>query len=154
MAKDLALGMTSRAVAGRDLSCLWLLHLQQRRWQKVCIIDFEPDPVPDGYLEYVGSDLTLRSQVLRTNARQVGGLKPYISEMSEQYDRLELPIEAIHGTEDTIVPLSIHAQPLSERLTNVNLTVLDGVGHMPHHADQGAASAAIKRASNRAGLRD
>ena len=115
---------------------------------------FEPDPVPDGYLEYVGSDLTLRSQVLRTNARQVGGLRPYISEMSEQYDRLELPIEAIHGTEDTIVPLAIHAQPLSERLRNVNLTVLDGVGHMPHHADPGAAIAAINRASHRAGLRD
>jgi pimeloyl-ACP methyl ester carboxylesterase len=115
---------------------------------------FEPDPIPDEYLDYVGSDLTLRSKVLRTNARQVGGLRPYMVELSQQYERLELPIEALHGSADTIVPLSIHSQPLSERLTNVNLTVLGGVGHMPHHANQSATIIAIKRATYRAGLRD
>ena len=114
---------------------------------------FEPDPVPDTYLDYVGSDLTLRSRVLRTNARQVGGLRPHVVEMSNQYETLDLPIEAVHGSEDTIVPLSIHSAPLSLRLTNVNLTVLDGVGHMPHHADQNAAIVAINRTADRAGLR-
>jgi len=33
------------------------------------------------------------------------------------------------------------------------LTVLDGVGHMPHHARPEDSAAAVLRAANRAGLR-
>ena len=114
---------------------------------------FAPNPVPDGYLDYIGTDLTLRSDVLKVNARQVSNLKPHIIEMSAKYDTLELPIELIHGDADTIVPMEIHSVPLSQRLPNAHLKVLKGVGHMPHHTDPGAAVAAVDRAMERAGLR-
>ena len=114
---------------------------------------FEPDPVPGGYLDHVGVDLTLRSPVLRINARQVNGLKPHVTAMQARYPGLTLPVEILHGDRDTIVPLAIHSGPLAEALPNARLTVLRGVGHMPHHARPDETVAAIRRAAARAGLR-
>jgi len=114
---------------------------------------FAPDPVPVGYAEYVGAGLTLRPASLGTNARQVNGLRPFIVEMSQAYARLAMPVEIVHGTADTIVPADIHAIPLSTLLPDAALTLLPGIGHMPHHADPDAVLAAIDRAAARARLR-
>ncbi|MEX0339755.1 MAG: alpha/beta fold hydrolase [Arenibacterium sp.] len=114
---------------------------------------FEPQAVPDGYFDHVGAPLSLRRNAIRANARQVNGLLPHVTEIAEHYPDLTLPIEAVHGDLDTIVPMTVHSVPLSERVDSANLTVLNGVGHMPHHADQGAVIAAIDRAAERAGLR-
>ena len=114
---------------------------------------FTPDPVPPGYADYVGAGLTLRPGSLGTNARQVNGLRPHIVEMSQAYARLALPVEILHGTADTIVPADVHAIPLSTVLPDAVLTLLPGIGHMPHHADPAATVAAIDRAALRARLR-
>lgn len=107
---------------------------------------FAPDPVPPGYAEYIGAGLTLRVESMRANARQVSGLKPFVAAMAEGYARLEVPVEIVHGTADTIVPAPVHAEPMARLLPRVRLTLLDGVGHMPHHAAPDATVAAIRRA--------
>jgi pimeloyl-ACP methyl ester carboxylesterase len=114
---------------------------------------FAPDPVPPGYADYVGAGLTLRRETLSMNARQVNGLRPYVVLMSENYPKLDIPVEIVHGTDDTIVPADIHATPMSKLLPDAALTLLPGIGHMPHHADPAATVAAIDRAATRAGLR-
>lgn len=114
---------------------------------------FEPVSAPEGYDAYVGVGLTLRRSAQRANSRQVLSLRPHIVEMSQTYPDLTLPIEVIHGDADTIVPLSVHSQPLADRVSSANLVVLEGVGHMPQHQDKAAVIAAIDRAAARAGLR-
>jgi pimeloyl-ACP methyl ester carboxylesterase len=114
---------------------------------------FEPQAAPEGYAEHVAPLLSLRRSSLRANARQVNGLRPHIVEMSEDYPALSLPIEIVHGDADEIVPLSIHSEPLAERVQSARLTVLEGVGHMPHHVAEDDVVAAIDRAAERAGLR-
>ena len=114
---------------------------------------FAPQSAPDGYIEHVGTGLTLRRSALRANARQVNNLRPHVVEMAPEYPSLTMPIEIVHGDADTIVPMEIHSIPLSERVNSANLTVLEGVGHMPHHSDETAVIAAIDRAAERAGLR-
>jgi pimeloyl-ACP methyl ester carboxylesterase len=114
---------------------------------------FAPQPVPEGYADYIGVDLTLRPDTIRANARQVNGLKPHIVAMSRRYGEIDVPLEIVHGDQDTIVPLAIHSKPLARQIRGANLTVLEGVGHMPHHAQPGAVVAAIDRAASRAGLR-
>jgi pimeloyl-ACP methyl ester carboxylesterase len=39
-----------------------------------------------------------------------------------------------------------------ERIAGARLTLLEGVGHMPHHSDPDAAIAAIDRVAARAGM--
>lgn len=114
---------------------------------------FAPQAVPDGYVDHVGVGLTLRRKSQRANARQVNALRPYLVEMAQDYPDLSLPIEIVHGDADTIVPLDIHSIPLADRVQSANLTVLEGIGHMPHHVAQDAVIAAIDRAAARSGLR-
>jgi len=108
---------------------------------------FAPDPVPPGYEAHIGGLLTLRRASLRANARQVNGLKPHVIRMQGRYGTLGLPIEWVHGEADTIVPAAVHAIPFSARVPHAQLTLLPGVGHMPHHAEPEAVIAAIDRAA-------
>ena len=114
---------------------------------------FEPDPAPEGYADLSGARLILDHRRYGVNARQVNGLRPHVVEQSARYDRLDVPLEIVHGTEDTIVPPDIHAHPLSEIAPTANLVMLEGTGHMPHHVTPEAVEAAIDRAAQRAGLR-
>ncbi|HOZ33849.1 MAG TPA: alpha/beta hydrolase [Tabrizicola sp.] len=110
---------------------------------------FAPDPVPPGYEAHLGSALTLRRATLATNTAQVNALRAELVTMEPRYPTLTLPVELIHGTADTIVPLHIHSDPLSQRLPDATLTVIDGAGHMPHHAHAEQVIAAIDRAALR-----
>lgn len=114
---------------------------------------FAPDPVPEGYLAHLGFDLTLNQDQLALNARQVNSLLGYMEAMVAGYPALEMPIEALHGTEDETVYMAIHARRLAEELDNAVLTPMPGVGHMPHHAQPETVVAAIRRTAERAGLR-
>lgn len=114
---------------------------------------FEPQTAPQGYVDYVGPDLTLRRHSMRANARQVNWLRPHVVAMSDNYDAIRIPVEVVHGDADTIVPLDIHSARLPGQITGANLTVLAGVGHMPHHTHPHEVVAAIDRVALRAGLR-
>lgn len=114
---------------------------------------FEPDPVPEGYAEHIGIELSLRPDTIRANTRQVNGLKPHIRKMAQRYDELTMPIEILHGTADPIVPIDVHSRPFAAQVPSAHLTELEGLGHMPHHIRPEAAVAAIRRAADRGGLR-
>ncbi len=51
------------------------------------------------------------------------------------------------------MPLEVHSARLAELIPGANLTVLENVGHMPHHTVPDEVVAAIDRAAARAGLR-
>jgi pimeloyl-ACP methyl ester carboxylesterase len=114
---------------------------------------FAPQRPPSDYLRFFGPDMTLRRGTMRANAQQVNALKPHITEMAKQYHRLPMPVEILHGTEDDTVPMRIHSEPLARQIPGAVLTRLEGVGHMPHHADPEAVVAAVDRIAARAGLR-
>lgn len=114
---------------------------------------FAPQAAPKGYGDHIGVYMPLRLSAFRANARQVNTLRPHVVEMSRDYPELTLPIEILHGDRDLTVPLSVHSGPFSRIAPGAELTVLEGVGHMPHHAAPEATVAAIDRAAARAGLR-
>ncbi|WP_341365955.1 alpha/beta hydrolase [Yoonia sp. BS5-3] len=111
---------------------------------------FAPDPVPTGYSDYIGGRLALRPVAMRANIRQVNTLRPHVVTMSARYPELTLPIEILHGTADMTVPIAVHAEEVIKIAPTAVLTPLEGVGHMPHHANPEATVAAIDRAAERA----
>jgi pimeloyl-ACP methyl ester carboxylesterase len=113
---------------------------------------FAPQSAPAGYADYIGAGLTLRPSSMRANTRQVNTSRPHVVQLSKRYPELTLPIEILHGEEDTTVPIHIHAEEIAKIVPQVNTTRLPGVGHMPHHADPLAAISAIDRAALRAGI--
>ena len=110
---------------------------------------FAPDPVPPGYEEHLGAPLTLRRGSLTTNTAQINALRAELVTMEPRYPDLSLPVELIHGSADTIVPLDIHSRPLSALLPEARLTVIEGAGHMPHHSHSDTVIDAIDRAALR-----
>ncbi len=114
---------------------------------------FAPDPVPEGYLNEFGAPLTLRRDSLRANALQRRNLLPQITALIPGYGTITVPTEILHGTADIIVGLSIHSELLVDQIPNAALTRMQGIGHMPQHADPETVIQAIDRAAARAGLR-
>ncbi|WP_224817071.1 alpha/beta fold hydrolase [Hasllibacter sp. MH4015] len=114
---------------------------------------FAPQTAPDGYAEHFGPGLTLRRFSLLENARQRASLLPQIEDMASRYGEITAPMEILHGDADATVGLHIHSEPLSRAVPNGNLVVMEGVGHMPHHADPEAIVDAIDRLSVASGLR-
>lgn len=108
---------------------------------------FAPDPVPQGYSAAIAAPLALRLGSLGVNTSHVNALREQLVAMQPLYPRLTLPVELLHGTADTIVPLAIHSEPLSHILPNARLTVLQGTGHMPHFSRPAEVLAAIHRAA-------
>ncbi len=141
------------SVGGAIVPPLVTAFVSQERVQRGITSTFDPNPMPAGYDEFIGAPLTIRRESFRANARQVNGVYPHIVEQSAFYDQIAVPVAMVHGDADTSVPLSIHSQPASEIIPDVELTVLTGVGHMPHHVDPGAVEAAINSVAARAGLR-
>jgi pimeloyl-ACP methyl ester carboxylesterase len=114
---------------------------------------FAPQTAPQGYADYIGAGLSMRRTTLRANVRQVNTLRPHMVAMKPQFPTLTMPMEIVHGDADDTVPLAVHSIPLSQQVPGAHLTVLPGVGHMPHHVDPQAVVDAIDRAAQRAGLR-
>lgn len=113
---------------------------------------FLPERPPEGYNAYIGAGLTLRRPAMRANALQRAALLEGILAQQPRYNEISQPVEIIHGSADTTVPLSIHSEPLSRQIEGANLTILDGAGHMPHHTAMPAVIDAVDRTAARAGL--
>jgi len=111
---------------------------------------FAPQVPPDGYADYVGAGLALRRDSFRSNTLQLNALKAHLEVMAPLYPQLRLPLEIVHGDADRTVGLDYHARRLADDVPGARLTVLPGVGHMPHFADPDAVIAAIRRVAERA----
>ncbi|MEO0912495.1 MAG: alpha/beta hydrolase [Pseudomonadota bacterium] len=108
---------------------------------------FAPQEAPEGYVDQVGVEFSLRAAQIRHNAADLGALKAQIRKMVPRYPGLTLPVELLHGTADTTVPINIHSRLLVGQLPQGRLTELEGIGHMPHHVAKDAMRAALRRLS-------
>lgn len=143
--------LTSIPVLGRVVSRLAPI-IATDRWIGANLAEiFAPQPVPPGYRERAGVDLALRPATFRINARAMHDLHAQVVANEPKYGQILVPVEVLHGAEDTIVPAHIHAEPLCRLLPNAVLTLLPDIGHMPHHAATDDVLTVLKRLGERAG---
>jgi pimeloyl-ACP methyl ester carboxylesterase len=110
---------------------------------------FAPQPAPADYADHFGPDLTVRRRALRENARQRRHLNEQIGALAPGYHTIKVPVELVHGDADPIVGVW-HSKRFAADYPGANLTLLPGIGHMPHHVAQPDVIAAIDRAASRA----
>jgi pimeloyl-ACP methyl ester carboxylesterase len=114
---------------------------------------FAPDPPPAGYREKMGVELVLRPKTIQSNARQRNQIHEQIRALEADYDNVRVPIEILHGDLDTTVSLKIHAEGLENRIDDVNVTIWQDQGHMPHHFKQSDILDAVQRLQSRITLK-
>lgn len=144
--------VTDGRLSGAVVPWLAAAWAPQRLVDRAIAGTFAPHDVPDAYAERLGAALSVRAPSFRANARQVNSLLAAVEAMAQRYPTFTTPLEIVHGDLDTIVGLEVHSRPLAGLVPGARLTVLEGVGHMPHHTHPEAVIAAIDRARARAGL--
>jgi pimeloyl-ACP methyl ester carboxylesterase len=106
---------------------------------------FAPQSPPAGYVEASQVPLVLRPAAFRANAQDVAGLYAAVSAQSPRYRDIRVPAAVVAGDADTIVSTSIHAIAFAREVPGAGLTILPGVGHMPHHVATDTVVAEIDR---------
>jgi len=104
---------------------------------------FAPQPMPPKYLRLAAIRLLLRPTEFVANAQDIAVLKEFISTQTPRYGHIAAPTVILTGSADTTVSPYIHARAMAAAVPDARLIVLDGVGHMPHHAAADAVVAAI-----------
>lgn len=143
--------ITGLPVLGRALARLAPLVVGQRRIEAALVELFTPQPVPPAYAMMVGVELALRPSTFAINARAMQELHGQIVTNQASYGRILCPVEVLHGAEDPLVPAHVHAEPLSRVLPDAVLTLLPGIGHMPHHVAPDEVLKVLRRLRERAG---
>lgn len=104
---------------------------------------FRPQPVPEGYLDNLQGELLLRPASLQANTEDIQKLDRALAAQAPAYARLAPPLRILHGEDDPITGPVIHSEGLHAVAPRSRLSMLPGVGHMPHHAAPDTVTAAI-----------
>jgi pimeloyl-ACP methyl ester carboxylesterase len=101
-----------------------------------------PNPVP-GYLASFPYAHAARPAACLAMASEVLAFNADMAAVAERLPTLAVPTVVLAGALDRIAPPSWHAAWLADLAPAVELRVLAGVGHAPHHADPEAVVDAI-----------
>jgi pimeloyl-ACP methyl ester carboxylesterase len=110
---------------------------------------FSPGNPSDGYRETVGAALVLRPASFLANCQDIADLYRNVMAMQLRYPEITAPVEIVTGDSDNIVAPAIHSYGLVRDIAGAKLTVLPGVGHMPHWSEPENVLKAIARAVER-----
>jgi len=94
---------------------------------------FKPQDIPEGYLDYIGSDLSRRLSTIKANKSDLIATSKALDKNFAFYNYMEMPIEIIHGEKDFLVPVKSQAVAFNAVMPNSRLRILPTVGHMAHH---------------------
>lgn len=112
---------------------------------------FAPQTAPIDYAMDAKIPLVLRPANFQANAQDVAALKDFVTAQFPRYGQIAAPVAIIAGDKDVTVSTSIHARALAAQIVGSELTVLPGVGHMPHHFAPDVIAAAIDNVAARTG---
>jgi pimeloyl-ACP methyl ester carboxylesterase len=106
---------------------------------------FAPNPAPPNYVEERGTNLVLRPRSFIANSQDVSVLLDYVTRQAPRYPDLKMPVAIISGDSDSVVSLDIHSRAFARAVPQAELTVLPGVGHMPHYVATDLVVSAIEK---------
>lgn len=104
---------------------------------------FTPQPIPPDYAKKTGVALVLRPKAFRANARDVAGLRAFVTRQAPRLSDIEAPTAIVSGDRDKIVLTALHSIESARAIPKARLTIVPGLGHSPHHCATEAVVAAI-----------
>ncbi|MDO9384521.1 MAG: alpha/beta hydrolase [Hyphomicrobiaceae bacterium] len=95
---------------------------------------FSPMAVPLLFSRLYSVPMASRPSQLKSVADDTTTMPASAARLSEHYAEIQTPVRIIAGADDRIVTTSEQSARLHTELHNSKLQILDGVGHMTHHA--------------------
>lgn len=108
---------------------------------------FAPQEPPAGYIERIGAALLMSPSRFLANAQDMRALLDHVTAFCGRYHEIDVPVRIITGDADAVVP-DIHSRAFHEKVPHSSLTILPGIGHMPHHVAVDAVVAEIDAAAD------
>jgi pimeloyl-ACP methyl ester carboxylesterase len=106
---------------------------------------FAPSKVTDRFKREFPLSMALRPSQIRATAGDSALMVPGAASLKEHYGELAMPISIMAGRGDKIVEIEPHPMRLHGRLVRQStLEVVDGTGHMIHHAFPDKVAAAVE----------
>ncbi len=119
----------SKPIIGPAIMAAATAYLPEDFFKKQYASIFTPHSIPDGFLEHIGVNMTVRYNSFVENSRQLIDMRPQIVEQSKRYASLQMPITLLHGTSDTSVYFHIHSQEFIKHVQHAKLHPISGMGH-------------------------
>jgi len=110
---------------------------------------FAPQRPPTDYVRRTAVRLVLRPAQFRANAQDIAVLKQFVTAQVPRYRAIAAPTLVISGDRDTVVSIDAHARVAAALIPGAKLVVLEGIGHMLHHAAADEIVAAIDEMETR-----
>lgn len=108
---------------------------------------FGPAPTSEAFRERFPVWLALRPSQLRANAQEAATLIPAALAMRKHYRELDVPTVLVAGASDRYLSTTWHSAHLHELLDRSWLRIVEGAGHMVHHAAPAQVMAAVEQAA-------
>jgi len=106
---------------------------------------FRPLPVPQRYVDEYSVGMATRPSQLKSTADDTVSMPGAARALSAHYGEINVPVHLIAGAEDGIVSTVEQSERLNEALPSSSLEILEGVGHMTHHARPDLVVLAVDR---------
>ena len=107
---------------------------------------FAPQEPPAEYVERIGAALLTSPSRFLANAQDMRALLDYVTRTSERYHEIDVPARIVTGDADAVVP-DLHSRSFHEKVAHSTLTILPGIGHMPHHVAVDAVAREVDAAA-------
>ena len=95
---------------------------------------FTPLPVPQRFVDEYSVGMATRPSQLKSTADDTVSMPGAARALSAHYSEINVPVRLIAGAEDAIVSTAEQSERLNGVLPSSSLEILEGVGHMTHHA--------------------
>jgi pimeloyl-ACP methyl ester carboxylesterase len=105
---------------------------------------FAPSKVTDRFKREFPLSMALRPSQIRATAGDSALMVPGAASLKEHYGELAMPISIMAGRGDKIVEIEPHPMRLHGLVRQSTLEVVDGTGHMIHHAFPDKVAAAVE----------
>lgn len=99
--------------------------------RKVAAAIFAPNPVPGDFAVRGGGLLTLLPESFFATSTDVQAVSIDLATQQDRYGELALPIGLLYGRDDGVLDPDTHIDGLKSACPDLQLTVLENMGHMP-----------------------
>lgn len=111
---------------------------------------FGPQQPTKDYAIGGGGLAGLRPSHIYATSSDLVAIEQDLADIEARYEELKMPVGVLFGTADRVIDHRLNAEPLVGRIGNLELELVDGLGHMPQFIEPQRVDAFIRRIAERA----